>query len=303
MYQCRRLLVPLQLNDQDTNLIRYAGMVSRIVKPELLVFVHVVQEPDIPREILEKYPRLAQKSPDVAEQRMARCVKRYWDGPPPSKTRYEIAQGCPLRELLRCSRQHDVDLAILGRASPPTHLGQLSERMIRKAPCSVLIVPENSKARISGIMVPVDFSAHSDDALEIALALAQVSNVARVDCLHAFRVPPNYENADMPYEEFAEEMRKSSLRAFAACEAKHDTGAINLSPDVVLDRNPAHAIEESVRRNSDDLVILGARGGNTNAAILLGSVTEHLVWTTKVPLLVVRRKGANAALLKVLLGA
>ena len=123
-----------------------------------------------------------------------------------------------------------------------------------------------------------------------------------VDCLHAFRVPPNYENADMPYEEFAEEMRKSSLRAFAACEAKHDTGAINLSPDVVLDRNPAHAIEESVRRNSDDLVIVGARGGNTNAAILLGSVTEHLVWTTKVPLLVVRRKGANEALLKVLLG-
>ena len=302
MYQCRRVLVALQLNDQDTNLIRYAGMVSRIVKPELLFFVHVIQKPDLPEEIREKYPQLSEKSPDVAKQQMAARVKQHWDGPLPLTTRYEVAQGCPLRELLFFCRQQNVDLAILGRASPSMHLGQLPERVTRKAPCSVLIVPENSKARISGIMVPVDFSTHSDDALEIALALAEVSDIARVDCLHAFRVPPNYENAGVPYEEFAEEMRKSLLRAFAALAARHDTKPIELSPDVVLDRNAAHAIGESVRRNSNDLLIVGSRGRNAAAAILLGSVTEHLVWTTKIPLLVVKRKRANEALLDALLG-
>ena len=301
MYQCRRLLVAIQLDDQDAHVVRYAAMVSRIVDPELLLFVHVVQKTDLSDEIRAKYPQLAEISPDVAQQRMVERVEQLWDGPTPPATQYEVAKGCPLRELLRCSRQRDMDLAIVGRASPSTHLGQLSERMTRKAPCSVLIVPENSKPRISGIMVPVDFSPHSDDAMEIALALAKFSGLPRVDCLHAFRVPPNYEDTGVPYEEFAEEMRKSSFRAFTSLAAEHDVNGVQLSPDVVLDRNPAHAIERSVERNSDDLVIVGARGSNTASAILLGSVTEHLLWTTKVPLLVVRRKGANGALLDVLL--
>jgi nucleotide-binding universal stress UspA family protein len=301
MYQCRRLVVGLQLNEQDANLIRYAEMVSRIVEPELLVFVHVVQKPDIPDDIRRKFPQLAETSLSRAKQQLAERVEQHWKQQLPGKTRYQVAEGCPLRELLHLSRQHEADLVMLGRASPPTHLGQLSERLTRKAPCSALIVPENCPARIRGIMVPVDFSSHSDDALEIAVALANFSKLASIDCLHAFRVPPDYEKTGVPYEEFAEEMRKSALRRFAAIAEKYASAAVELRPDVALDRNPAHAIEQAVQSHADDLIIVGARGRNVAAAVLLGGVAEHLIWTTKVPLLVVRRKGANAALLDALL--
>ena len=301
MNRCKRLLVALNLNEQDTAVIHYAGMISRVAASDELLFMHVVQMLELPTDIREKYPQLREVPPDVARQQMVDRVRQYWEGHPQSQLRFEVVQGCPIVELVRCSRQRDVDLAIVGRASPPMHLGQICERMARKAPCSVLIVPENSRPRISAILVPVDFSSHSADALELALALAGTGECPRVDCLHAFRVPLEYERTGTGYEEFAEEMRKSALHCFAVLAAQYDTGGVKLSTDVVLDRNPAHAICQTIQRDKHDLVVMGSRGRSPAGAVLLGSITEHLIWTTKVPVLAVRQKGANATFLDALL--
>lgn len=297
MDRCRRLLVALELNDQDATILAYAAMVSHMARSDTVVFVHVLQQLDVPADLREKYPQLTTTPPDAARKQMAESVRTAFDGYPGAQIRLEVAEGCPILQLLRWAREDGTDLVIVGRTSPPLQRGQLSERMARKSPCSVLVVPEHSRPRISRILVPVDFSARSVEALKFALGLAQLADSPRVDCVHAFRVPPQYEMTGTPYEAFAEEMRKSSLKSFSQLTASYGTGQTPLSVDVVLDRNPGHAVAEAIKGNNNDLVVMGARGRNAAAAVLLGSVTEHVIWATQVPLLVVKKKGANAAIL------
>ncbi|MBN2439428.1 MAG: universal stress protein, partial [Deltaproteobacteria bacterium] len=46
---------------------------------------------------------------------------------------------------------------------------------------------------------------------------------------------------------------------------------------------------------------IGARGRKAGAGVLLGSVTEHLIETTTVPLMAVKKKGTGMSILDALL--
>jgi len=41
------------------------------------------------------------------------------------------------------------------------------------------------------------------------------------------------------------------------------------------------------------MVVMGARGRSPIAALLIGSVTEHVIQTSNVPVIAVKKKGAN----------
>ena len=59
--------------------------------------------------------------------------------------------------------------------------------------------------------------------------------------------------------------------------------------------------EEVLEEREVNLLIMGARGRKAAAGVLLGSVTEHLINMTTVPLLVVKKKGTGLSLLDALL--
>jgi nucleotide-binding universal stress UspA family protein len=69
----------------------------------------------------------------------------------------------------------------------------------------------------------------------------------------------------------------------------------------VLAERPARAIREAVDAQGADLVVMGARGRTDSAAVLLGSVTERVLLDTEVPLVAVKRKGANLTFLQAFL--
>ena len=50
-----------------------------------------------------------------------------------------------------------------------------------------------------------------------------------------------------------------------------------------------------------DLLIMATLGRSASAAILMGSVTEKLIWITNVPLVAVKKKGAGLSFLEALL--
>ena len=63
------------------------------------------------------------------------------------------------------------------------------------------------------------------------------------------------------------------------------------------------AVQQWVDQYEPDLVILGSKGENSAAATLLGSVSEHMNENdTEHLMLVIKQKGENKSLLKILLG-
>jgi len=288
----KRILVPLNLSDLDATCVRYAGMITRFSGTERLYFVHVAKRLEYPSSALADLPELARVPEDVIERMMKETVSNHLAGAAGSiDIRYEVLEGSILEQLLRQVHRHKIDLVVTGKAAEKSDAGDVPEKMARKSPCSVLVVPEKSTPQISLILVPVDYSEHSSKALRMALDIARSASDARLICLHAITVPPVYVHIGLRYEEFVDTMKGHAASAFETYIRDFDVHHLKVAPLFVANERPSKAIEETIRAEKPDLVIMGARGRTDTAAILLGSTTERIIRRTDVPVLAVKTKG------------
>ena len=300
-YKC--ILVALNLSDLDVTTVRYAGMISRMAESERIYFAHVAESLRVPPSLRDLYPELVEPAEDAIEAEMRHVVMEHFDGWPDSQSRYIIARGSPIAELLRRAVQHNVDLIVVGNTSDKPDAGALPEKLARKAPCSVLIVREGSEPRIKRILVPVDFSRDSADALQAAAAIARTVGGCTTNSLHVFDVPPIYAKIGRTYEEFAGIIEDRVAEEYNHFVKDLDLGGVTPEPIFVADERPSKAIIKRCEEVPLDLLVMGARGRSDVTAILLGSATERVLRKTQVPLLVVRKKGGVAGFLEMLLGS
>ena len=312
MYRYKRLMVALSLGEQDEASIRYAAMVSNLAMSDKITFIHVAGSSDIPEDLRAEYPDLVQPVDEFARHGMEELVSKHFNGYSDAQLDYEVVEGFPLIELLHRAKQEEIDLIIMGKRREPTESGTLPQKLARKAPCSVLFVPESAKSAVTNILVPIDFSENSVDAMDVAVAFATAAGVPEIHCLHAYNVPIGFYKTGKTYEEFAEIMkghaeknyqeflRTDICRNETVCELRN-LKEVTVSPIFKLEKKPATAIEEVIKENQIDLLIVGARGRKAAAGVLLGSVTEHQIKRSSIPVLAVKRKGAGMSLLDALL--
>jgi len=301
MYRYKRLLVGVSFADQDGSSIRYAAMISRLAKSERITFVHVLSKVDIPEDLREQYPDLFPPIDQYSQREMEALVKKYFDGYPGAQLEYEVVEGSPLIELLRRAKQEEIDLIVMRKRLKPTASGTLFEKLARKAPCSLLFIPEGTAPRFTNILVPTDFSENSMDAMEVSVAFASASGTPEIHCLHVYDVPVAYYKTGKSYEEFAEIMKGHAEKDYQEFIKKVDLKGITATPLFKLEKREYKGIDEVVEEHDIDLLVVGARGRKAGAGVLLGSVTEHLIQTTTIPLLAVKRKGTGMSLVDALL--
>jgi nucleotide-binding universal stress UspA family protein len=302
MYRFKRLLVGISFADQDGAGIRYAAMISRLARSEKVVFLHVASHVDLPEELLKEYPDLFEPVGEYAKEKMEKMVGQYFDGHSDTEISYQVAEGAPLIEFLRQVKDEDIDLVVMRKRGEPGSTGALFEKLARKAPCSVLFVPEGSKAWFTNILVPVDFSENAKDALEVGISIGLASKgIKQIYCLHVYSVPIGFYKTGKTYEEFAEIMKGHAQRYYAEFIQKVDLKGLAAVPIFKLEKKESRGIQEVIEEHGISLVVIGARGRKAGAGVLLGSVTEHLINTTTVPFMAVKKKGAGMGLLDALL--
>lgn len=302
MYRYKRLLVGLSMANHDGSSIRYAAMISRLAESEKITFIHVSSTLDIPEDIQKEYPDLIVQADQFTKKEMEKVVEEYFDGHPETELEYEIIEGSPLLELLRRAKEDGIDLVVMRKRKEPLASGTLSEKLARKAPCSVLFVPQGSEAWFDSILVPVDFSENSADAMEVAIAFALASKgIKEVHCLHIYSVPIGYYKTGKSYEAFAEIMKGHAEKKYREFIREIDLRGLTSIPSFKLAKKPSDGIQEVVNHHKKCLLVIGARGRRAGAGILLGSVAEHLIKTTTVPLLAVKKKGSGMGVLDALL--
>ncbi len=310
MYRYKRLLVALSLNEQDEASIRYASLVARLAKSENVTFMHVISSMiDIPEELQAEF---SEYSADLARDKMKKLVTGYFSDDHRTTIDYKVVEGSPLMELLHYVKVNDIDLVIMTKRLEPVESGMLSVKLTRRVPCSVLLIPEKSKATFTNILVPTDFSDNSIDAMDAAVAFASARGINQIYCLHAYNVPIGYYKIGKSYEEFAEIMKGHAEKNFnnflqkdvchgdTVCQIK-DLKGITVIPIFKLEKKPAQAIKEEIKNLNIDLLVIGARGRHAGAGVLLGSVTESEIKTTTIPILAVKKKGTGMNLLDALM--
>jgi universal stress protein A len=146
---------------------------------------------------------------------------------------------------------------------------------------------------IQNIVVPVDFSTHSRQALEYAMRLAKLV-AAKVHMVHVFHMPviaaAAYDiaaGAARAPADFWSEMEAATSEKLETLSREVDTEGVEFSTRVVTD-DPAHGIVELAKSLNADLIVMGTHGRTGLRHIALGSVAERTIRSAPCPVLTLR---------------
>ena len=278
----RAILIPLSLSDTDSELLQHAAFLGGILKPDECHFVHVCRECD----------------PNVFDERMRALARAATAQALPASARYvfQVYQGPVEDHLLRHAREHHIDLILMGHQRAHSRRRALGRRLAMHAPCSVWVVPEGSRPELRRILVPVDFSENSADALLVAGVLARRAGLDRIAVLHV-----RFNAATVTFENYEEIEEGEQRRAMDEFLAPIDLKGLEVD---MLFEEAAHvstAVDRVAEREQLDLIVMNTRGRSTAAAVLLGSETEQVFVETERPVLVVKHRGARLSVLDALL--
>jgi nucleotide-binding universal stress UspA family protein len=138
------------------------------------------------------------------------------------------------------------------------------------------------------IVVPLDFSNHSNRALDVAIDLAKKFG-GRIHLIHAYPIHPILLS---PYDmhlpvDFEREFRKASDLQMAACAERVRKADVAVETTCTPDL-PSEAIVRCVEKIGADLVVMGTRGLTGLKHVVLGSVAERTLRTAPCPVLTVK---------------
>ncbi len=141
------------------------------------------------------------------------------------------------------------------------------------------------------ILVPIDFSTHSERALRYATMLASRFG-ASLELLHVVEDPVMYGSwgPEVFVPNIAELMQAVTTDAEKRLEGMKvapATAGVKVETSVIVGRAP-HRITEYARSSGVDLIVMGTHGRTGLSHVLMGSVAEGIVRHAHCPVLTMR---------------
>lgn len=294
-------LVALDFTEMDDRLISYTALISKTLPFERIFFVHVAKNLELSQELLAEYPSLTKPLDESLEADMQTKVDHHFASSK-VETICIVKEGSPIDQVLKLCRIKDVDLILMGRKKSLQGSGIVSSRIARKCPCSLLLVTEDSSLKIKKLLLPIDFSSHSELALKLASDVHKTSK-AELLAMHIYSVPIGFYKTGKSYDEFSVIMRKHAEKDYERFLKKHNTTPeIQCKYVLAKDDDYSEMVYRYADDNKVDLIVIGSRGRTDIASVLLGSMAEKLVYLNNgTPILIVKEKGENMGFLDVLM--
>ncbi len=265
--------------------------------PARLELVHALELP--PRDWLEFAPL----APDAAEREalaarrseLEEHVQELFDAAGvvahTAAESLHVVRGTPAQVLVERARERSSALIVLGphRRRGLFDFGGTARGVLAEAPCDLWMQPVEFVSP-ERLLVPVDLSEPSLEALRRALALASRLG-ARLSVLHCHQAPALlYAPTNLGYPVLAPGFDEEALRSSIEARYRQVLAGVDwrgVEHEVLfVEGEPTAAIRE--RAGDFDLVVLGSHGRTGLARAVLGSVAYTVLKHAEVPVLVVR---------------
>ncbi len=265
-----------------------------------LLAVHVTR-PYTTYDPLPAFPTPAPLDPErqrTIREDLRRLVESPGSEHPPGEV--FVREGDPADEILDLAAEEGVDLIVLGthghRGFERWILGSVTERVARKASCSVLGVPPAVRiATFERVLCGLDLSDSSATTLELAAAIAQTL-AAGLTLLYVADGSHWYEPG--PVSGVDTDGMRLAVAAFARDRlgeliARHVAKGIPVDVQVAFGRAPREI--ERVAAEGADLVVLGASSSRLVDRFFFGSTAQHVLRAGVGPVLLVRPARVSAS--------
>lgn len=255
----------------------------------------IAGEPSAPHDYLEP-DEFSRRMEEVAAVQMKESLEAHKD------RALDIYQTTIWGELaseliLEYARQHDTDLIVMGthgrKGLNRFFLGSVAEEVIRNAPCPVMTVRSKAgEARfepLRHVVVPVDFSPISVEALQIARHVA-ILHKAKLTLLHVveeYFYPGGLEAGIAPISEIIPDIKQKRLDMLNQLGQDHIQDEIEFHT-VVTSGRASESIVNWADENQADFIALGTHGFGGLNRFFLGSTAERVVRKAQVPVCTIR---------------
>jgi len=297
----RTILVPTDFSPFSLKALTYGCAVAKKFSATLhLLHVNDVQfeEPAL-APYLAAGMELDQKMRRRLRLVAAKCAVRI------APARCHVRKGKAFDQICREAKLLRADLIIISTQGHTglkhVLLGSTAERVVRHAACPVLVVREQERDfvsragkreafRLTKILVPVDFSKHSKQALGYAVGLAKQFG-SKLTLLHT--VYPHYYATNSEYTVYDWPALMVSLRDDAEKQMRHLIRQTAFSgvpfESQVTVGFPSETILQLAEDAGADLIVSSTHGRTGLKRALIGSTAEQIVRHAKCPVLVIPR--------------
>lgn len=306
----KNILVCLDSTATDEDLLRYTRFIINAAdKVEKVYIVNVLQNFQLNSEVRKEFPELEKNALSQRKLELKNQIEKYITDKLHLKYELIVKIGRGLKTILKLVDNFNISLVVVGRKTDGTGAGVLTQRLGRRCPCNLMIVPQGSQVRIKPkkkdhvILVATDFSKYSQLAMEAAVQIAYNFKNTRIVCQHVYSVPTGYHYSGKSHDEFGDVMEKNSKKRFKSWINKIDTLGIPIEEVYTLDDNENHVqdIHNLAQKIQPSGIIFGSRGISGSTSFFLGSTAEKLIKIdVDFPLLVIRKPGDTKGLLQVL---
>jgi len=292
MLRIERILCPVDFSVFSARAYDYAQSLARHYQARL--FLQHVVEFDLPAYayyVPASYiVELQQEIRKDATLRLQEFGKRPADyGAPPECI---LNEGAPANTILSFAGAQAVNLIVMGshglQGADCIALGSVTEKVLRKACCSVLVVRNpahdfvspgsiQDPIRLHKLLVCMDFSEYSKTALVHAISIAAEYH-AELSVLHVLE--------DMPAAKDLQSVTQPLLARLEQAVAEEACGRCAVKPLVRIGK-PYREIIQEAAESKTDAVIMGVRGRNALDLAIFGSTTYRVIQLGPCPVLAV----------------
>jgi universal stress protein E len=282
------IVVATDFSTRSNRALRQAGLLAQAGDAQLHI-VHVVDE-DQPADLVRMEEReaarvLAEQIASMPELRGVRCAP-------------VVTTGHAFDGILRVAESVGPELIVMGQhrkqALLDMFVGTTIERVVRGGRYPVLMVNNEAQRDYERIVVPVDMSEASANAIRVALATGLMGEDAAT-ILYAFSPPGKSRMISAgahptAINEYVRSENESAVGELTEFLVSSDLGSKRWSLRAE-EGPPMHVIDRAVSRTHPDLLVMGTHNRSGWSRALIGSVTGEALRSLKVDILAVPPAG------------
>ena len=294
----KKILVPTDFSDTAKAALDQALILAAKFDAELTVLHARLLFEDDPLEMEEKLKEVKSEEHEIEELLLKKMQKKT-EQHAHLKIKHEIIRGYSAPSaILGFINKNNFDLVVIGThgRSGLEHflIGSVAEKVVRYARCPVLTVRTTDfvKENFTRILVPVDFSEPSMEALKTAAGWIN-NGQSELHLLYSVEQevhPALYAWGMKSVLDMIPDIKeKVEKRMNEAVAAIPELSKVTITR-VIREGKPHKEIARYVEEQQLDLIIIGTHGMVGLDRLLLGSTTERVIRSVKIPVLTVKHK-------------